>query len=85
MLQVFLSTHSQKLLKKIDPQLYQRLRLKIKSLAEEPFPTDSKRIVGRKDKVFRVRVGDYRILYLVDGDKNELIIANIDKRSKIYN
>ena len=41
-------------------------------------------VVGRKDKSFRVRVGDYRIIYLVYPDKNVILIADIDKRPRIY-
>ena len=33
------------------------------TLAEDPFQLDVKKIMGRKEKLYRVRVGDYRILY----------------------
>ncbi|HLD55877.1 MAG TPA: hypothetical protein VJB35_06460 [Candidatus Nanoarchaeia archaeon] len=34
--------------------------------------------------MFRVRVGDFRIIYKIDWDKKNLIILFIDKRGKIY-
>lgn len=37
----------------------------IEKLALDPFPQDIKRVVNQKEKVFRVRVGDYRIQYMV--------------------
>lgn len=37
------------------------------------------------EKVFRVRVGDQRILYIVRYNPNKLIIAKIDKRGRVYN
>ena len=85
MFKVALSSHTQKFLKKSDKQLYQRLIKKIKDLRNDPFPSDSKRIVGKKEKVFRIRVGDYRIEYVVYYEVNEILIADVDKRDKIHN
>jgi mRNA interferase RelE/StbE len=85
MFNVLLSTNSQKFLKKADKQIYERLTYKIKELTVNPFPSDIKRIVNSKHKLFRVRVGDYRIEYTVIHDKNEIFIVDIDKRSRIYN
>ena len=62
-----------------------RIMEKIRSLAINPYPKDRKRVEGRKDKVFRVRVGGYRILYVIADDKNALIISDIDKRDSVYN
>jgi mRNA-degrading endonuclease RelE of RelBE toxin-antitoxin system len=42
------------------------------------------RIMGSKEKIYRVRVGDYRILYEIYLDKKVIMIVNIDKRSRIY-
>ncbi len=84
MLKVFLSRSSRKFLEKCEKSIYDRILKKIKDLSIDPFPLDSKRIKGRKEKVFRVRVSDYRLLYVVLYDKDELLISNIDKRPKIY-
>ena len=83
MYKVFLSSYSEKFLKKCDKELCNRLLEKIKGLSENPFPSESKRVIGQ-EKVFRIRVGAYRILYIVFHDKNEVLVSDIDKRSKIY-
>jgi mRNA-degrading endonuclease RelE of RelBE toxin-antitoxin system len=57
---------------------------RIRQLAQNPFPSDMKRVLGRKELVFRVRVGDYRILYVVFQKEKEILISDIDKRSRIY-
>jgi hypothetical protein len=36
--------------------------------------------MGQKEKTFRVRVGEYRILYVAFLDKNSILVLNIDKR-----
>ena len=68
-----------------DKTLIKRIFKKIEELKEEPFPSDAVRVEEyKKDKVFRVRVGDYRILYYVDYEKSLIVIINIDRRSKVY-
>jgi len=84
MFQVFLSSASENFLKKCEKETLERVLKKIKELADDPFPSDSKRVVGRKEKAFRVRIGDYRILYVVFHEKNEILISDIDKRERVY-
>ncbi len=81
---IYLSTSSQKFLRKIDEINFKRILKKLEELSTNPFPPDAKRIIGRKEKVFRVRVGDYRILYVVYLEERTILISAIDKRSKIY-
>ena len=80
-----LGNPAQRFLRKCDSNLYERLIDKIKALSQNPFPSDVKRVVGRTEKVFRVRVGDYRIQYVVIHEKNLIIITDVDKRSRAYN
>lgn len=84
MLSVENSSQAKKFLKKVDKQLAARLIERIEKLALDPFPQDIKRVVNQKEKVFRVRVGDYRIQYMVLYDKNLLFISEIEKRPKAY-
>lgn len=84
MLEINFSNISRKFLNKCDDILYKRIMDKIRFLSNEPFPSDAVRIVNRKEKVFRVRVGDYRIIYAVLREKNLIFISEINKRSKIY-
>ncbi|HIJ11731.1 TPA: type II toxin-antitoxin system RelE/ParE family toxin [Candidatus Woesearchaeota archaeon] len=58
---------------------------KVEELALNPFPKDAKRVEGYQDpKVFRVRVGSYRILYFVNYPTSKLYIIKIDKRERVY-
>lgn len=84
MFKILLGSPSRRFLKKCEKEVNNRIIKKIKELAIEPFPTDCKRVVGREEKVFRIRVGDYRIQYVVFYDKNEILISDIDKRSRVY-
>ncbi len=78
------SSQAKKFLKKRDNQTIKRILDKIKILLDNPFPTDAKRVQDNKNKLFRVRVGDYRIVYYVEHLTNIIFIARIDIRERVY-
>ena len=78
------SSSAKKFLKKSEKQIAERIIDRIEKLKEEPFPTDVKRVVNRKEKIFRIRIGDYRIQYSIFYDTNLLFISDIDKRPRAY-
>jgi mRNA-degrading endonuclease RelE of RelBE toxin-antitoxin system len=84
MLDVEFSSVSAKFLKKANKELLTRLIDRIERLADVPFPSDVKRVVNRQEKIFRIRVGDYRIQYIVIPEKNLLFVTDIDKRDRAY-
>jgi|TARA_Y100000310_G_scaffold294083_1_gene324249 mRNA-degrading endonuclease RelE of RelBE toxin-antitoxin system len=68
-----------------DKNLLRKISNKIDELRENPFPKDIERVEGFKDvKVFRVRAGDYRILYFIDYGASKVYIEKIDKRGRVY-
>jgi len=74
-----------KFIKKLNAQDNKRIKNKILRLQIEPFPPETTRVEEYKDeKVFRVRVGDYRILYSVYYDEKLILIIKIDKRGRVY-
>jgi mRNA interferase RelE/StbE len=77
------SNRSKKFLNKADKVLVKRLIEKIEKLRENPIIHDTKTVEGSKS-LFRVRVGDYRILYEVDYKNNLIGIIKIDKRPRVY-
>jgi len=82
--EIYLSSRANKFLKTADKELYNRLINKLKKLAEDPIPHDAKKVVGQEEKIFRVRVGDYRVLYALFLDEKVVLVVNIDKRSRAY-
>lgn len=59
--------------------------IKILKLQEDPFPPETERVEGYKgEKIFRVRVGDCRILYMVRYEDKSIFIAKVDKRGRVY-
>jgi mRNA interferase RelE/StbE len=82
MLDVRFSSFSKKFLKKSEIDITERILGKIEELRENPFPSDTKRVKGKKDKIFRIRVGKYRIQYNVFHKQNFIFISDIDKKRK---
>jgi len=63
-------------------ELRERVRAAIDGLELDPRPPGAVKLVGRDD--FRVRVGDYRIVYAVDGGDRLVIVARIAHRREVY-
>ena len=85
MYSVELSQRAAKFLEKIDSHLTDRIKGKLKSLEANPIPSDSKFITrDNNDKIFRIRIGDFRALYKVKEDQKLVLIATIDKRPRVY-
>jgi mRNA interferase RelE/StbE len=61
----------------------QRVISKLQSLTREPRPARCKKLRGYKDQ-WRVRIGDWRIVYIVD-DKAKLVsVTRIAHRREVY-
>jgi len=72
-----------KSLKKLPDKFYLRIQSKINKLAEIPRPSGVVKLEG-KEAAWRIRVGSYRIVFLID-DKAKLIkIISIGHRREIY-
>ncbi|AKB62099.1 type II toxin-antitoxin system RelE family toxin [Methanosarcina mazei] len=56
---------------------------KIEELAEVPLPSDSKKLSGA-EHLYRVRVGDYRIIYEVVNKTNTVTIFYVRNRRSAY-
>jgi mRNA interferase RelE/StbE len=54
----------------------------IEALATEARPPGVVKLAGRDD--YRVRVGDYRIVYAVDDAKRRVLVARIAHRREVY-
>lgn len=81
---IHFTKRSEKELKKLDPQLKKKLLTKIKHLSKERTSYNLKPLKGKNVAQFRLRVGDYRVLYDVyDSEKTVLILA-VGHRRDIY-
>ncbi len=70
-------------LRALDGQMRRRISTKLTELCEQPLPSGVKKLHGLQDH-FRVRVGDYRVIYRVDGNRLVVVIVRIGHRRDIY-
>jgi mRNA interferase RelE/StbE len=56
---------------------------RIQGLASNPRPHGSEKLAGYADR-YRVRQGNYRIIYLIDDDALEITIFKIGDRKDVY-
>ena len=61
-----------------------RVSRAIDPLADDPRPPGCEKLkVGAEDE-YRIRVGDYRILYKVDDDKHIVLVAKVRHPREVY-
>jgi mRNA interferase RelE/StbE len=70
-------------LRKLPRTLRERIERVIEALREEPRPSGCKKLTGFENE-WRVRVGDYRVLYVIDDTRREVRIARIVHRREAY-
>lgn len=58
---------------------YQRILARIKALAQDTRPHGCEKLY---DDIYRVRVGDFRIIYLVDEKNKRIEVGAIRRRSE---
>jgi mRNA interferase RelE/StbE len=77
-------THSaQKELDALDERLFARIDRKILALADDPRPAGSKKLKGYKDS-WRIRIGDWRVVYIVDDPARLVTVTRIAHRREVY-
>ncbi len=65
-----------------DPVLA-RVVWKLESLADAPRPAGCKKLKGYKDQ-WRIRIGDWRVVYIIDETVKLVSVVRIAHRRKVY-
>lgn len=60
-----------------------RIMARIERLPSDPFPPQSAKLQGAA-RLYRLRVGDYRIVYEVDSDAQHIIVQYVRHRRDVY-
>jgi mRNA interferase RelE/StbE len=68
---------------KFDPQARRRLQAAIDLLAADPRPPAATRLVGGAGE-WRVRTGDYRIIYEIHDAKLVVLVLRLGHRREVY-
>lgn len=74
-------------LKTIQPKDRRQIVARIQALAANPHPHNCKMVQKKMhgvDKVYRIRSGDYRVLYVVRNSPDQIVILDIGHRKDVY-
>ena len=74
---------AQKELDSLDDSVFRRVDRKILALADNPRPPGCKKLTGYRDQ-WRIRVGDWRIVYVIDDGSRVVTIMRVAHRREVY-
>jgi len=80
---VLLKPSIEKDLRPLPRSIISRIMLRIRALAEEPLPRSAVKLAGA-ERTYRLRVGDYRVVYSVDVDAKVVTVHYVRHRSDAY-
>lgn len=74
---------AQKELDALDDRLFSRVDRKILALVANPRPAGCWKLKGYKDQ-WRIRIGDYRVIYVIDDGSKTVIVTRVAHRREVY-
>jgi mRNA interferase RelE/StbE len=81
---VLVDSRAARSLQKLPKHAVERIDKLIGRLSEDPRPPGVKMLRGRFKEGWRIRVGEYRLLYRIDDDSREVRIFEIGHRREVY-
>lgn len=82
--QVKIISSAQKDIEKLPKKIAVRIRQSIEQLSQQPRPDKVKKMKGAQSNLYRIRVGDYRILYEIHDKKLIIIVVAAAHRRDVY-
>ncbi len=70
-------------LEALDAKVVGRIFQRIEALGKKPRPSGCKKLVGSKS-LWRIRIGDYRVVYAIYDDKQSVDIVAVRHRKNVY-
>jgi mRNA interferase RelE/StbE len=79
---VILPKSVQKQLDRLPDESVERILARLTELEVNPRPPDAKKLKGRK--AWRIRVGDYRVIYEIYGRELQILVITVGHRREVY-
>ena len=70
-------------IRKLDRNTQERVLARIEKLQEDPRPREASKLQS-PEELYRIRVGDYRIVYHVEDDRLLVLIVKVGNRKEVY-
>lgn len=69
-------------LRKLPADGKRRVQAMLELLAEDPRPPAARKLTGRPE--WRVRSGDYRVIYAIEDDRLLVLVVTLGRRDAVY-
>ena len=79
---LFILRRAQGELAGLPKEAYERVRDRIRLLADSPRPAGCRKLAGRPG--WRIRVGDYRVIYGIDDSRQTVTVLHVGHRRDVY-
>lgn len=81
---ILLERQAEKELRGLPSQILRRIDKRLLALSSEPWPRGSVKLKGKEGEGWRIKTGEYRILYTVDKTQKVIKIYRIKHRREAY-
>jgi len=79
---LFILRRAQKELADLGKTEYEKIKHAILRLGDNPRPSGCSKLTGRE--AWKIRVGNYRIIYEIDDQAKEVIVMHVGHRRDVY-
>ncbi len=69
---------------RLDTAIVRQVRNRLDGLAENAETMRHRMLSGRLRGLFRLRIGDYRLLYTLDRENRTIVVRAVRHRSEVY-
>ena len=80
---IVFSRSAEKQLEAVPKDDLKKIAKRIDKLQQDPFPLGHEKLSGKED-LYRIRQGNFRVIYSVEGKKLIILILKIGHRREIY-
>ena len=81
--QVIIHRKAERVLKRLDGEMLERIRQAIRGLAGDPRPLGYKKLTGYEN-LYRIRVGEWQIIYAIEDKQLIVLVLEISPRGGAY-
>ena len=81
--EIALSAAAQKNLDRLQNKIRTRIADALEDLRDEPRPRSSRKLAG-SERLWRIRVGNYRVIYTIEGDELIILVVRVAHRKDAY-
>lgn len=84
MYKIIFKESANKEIQRLPKNIVRKVIAVINKLSENPRPSGYKKLEGQKEILYRVRTGDYRIVYLIEDEIKVVEIRKVGHRKDLY-